>query len=219
MAGWIKGTHFEGRFDTQTAERLAALTPAYVPKGTVLFRPGDAASGFVLVLSGRVNVYLNSQSGRELLMYSIEPGQTCLQTTLGLLGAEPYTGEAVAVSDIVAVTVPLGGFRDLMATSEAFRGFVFKAFAQRIGDVTHLLEQVAFASVERRLARWFLEHADADSQVLASHAEIATAIGSAREVVSRRVEKLAHNGLIIAERKRIVIRNAAALAALAGDDD
>ena len=82
---------------------LDTLAPQLFKAGTVLFRPGDAPFGFVLIISGRVNVFLNSRTGRELLLYSVDPGETCVQTTLGLLGAQSYTGEAIA--DTVELTM------------------------------------------------------------------------------------------------------------------
>ncbi|MBO6551603.1 MAG: Crp/Fnr family transcriptional regulator [Roseitalea sp.] len=213
---WLKGTVLETAFDAPTMEALGRLTPGLVPKGTILFRPGEAPGGFALVLSGRINVYLNSRTGRELRLYSIEPGETCLMTTLALLGAQPYSGEAIADTDVVAAIVPFKAFRELMDGSDRFRQFVFRAFAERIGEMTALLEMVAFQKIEIRLARWLLDNADDGGRAAASHAEIATAIGSAREVVSRHVEKLSDEGIVEGGRKEILIRDRARLAAIAG---
>ena len=174
----------------------------------MLFRPGDAPFGFVLTISGRVNVYLNSRTGRELLLYSIDPGQTCVQTTLGMLGSQPYSGEAITEGDVVAVVVPPATFERLVRESDEFRRFVFKAFGDRLGEMTHLLEMVAFVKVELRLAQWLLAQADGEGLVKATHAEIASAIGSAREVVSRRLEALSGRGIVSLDRGvvRIVAR-------------
>ncbi|QKV20470.1 Crp/Fnr family transcriptional regulator [Oricola thermophila] len=197
---------------------LEPLKPQLIREGTVLFRPGDMPAGFVLTVSGRVNVYLNSRTGRELLLYSIEPGETCVQTTLGMLGAQPYSGEAIAETDVVAVTVPPAIFDRLLTGSETFRRFVFRAFADRLGEMTHLLEMVAFVKVERRLAQWLLAQAGEDGAVRATHAEIASAIGSAREVVSRRLEALAGRGIVRLERGVVRIESARGLRQIAGEE-
>ncbi|MCU0831366.1 MAG: Crp/Fnr family transcriptional regulator [Rhizobiaceae bacterium] len=186
-----------------------------LPAGSVLFRPGDQPPGFVFVLSGRVGVHLTGQGGRELRLYSVGPGTSCIQTTLGLLGGEAYSGEAVAETDIDIALLPAADFRALMDVSPAFRDGVFRAFGARMADVTRTLEQVAFVRVEARLARHILDCADAGGVLESTHAEIATAIGSVREVVSRRLDALRGRGLVSLERGQTQILDRAALLAIA----
>ncbi len=216
---WLQASVFENLFDAQAGAALGALTPHHIAAGTVLFRPGDRPDGFLLVLAGKVNVYLNSRTGRELLLYSIEPGQTCLQTTLAVLGSQTYSGEAIAETDLVAVAIPWSLFNQLIGTSTSFRNFVFKAFADRVGEMTQLLEMVAFMKVEFRLARWLVENMGPDGIIEASHADIAAAIGSAREVVSRRLEVMSERGLVEVERRRIRVLSPDRLRALAANGE
>ncbi|WP_238365322.1 Crp/Fnr family transcriptional regulator [Mesobacterium pallidum] len=175
--------------------RLDKLIPQQVPAGTTLFHPGDAVQGFVIVLSGRIDVFLANAAGREILLYAVEPGQSCIQTTLGLLGEDSYTGHAVTRRDTSVVLIPRGPFLALMQDDPAFRTFVFGAFARRVQTMMALVESVAFDRVEARLARFLLDRAEA-GHIAATHAEIATAIGSAREVVSRRLDALARQGAL-----------------------
>ncbi|THV24684.1 Crp/Fnr family transcriptional regulator [Peteryoungia ipomoeae] len=205
MAGWADQAGFLAGIDAEARRVLEALTPVHVPFRTALFRPGDEAQSFVILLSGRIGVYLTGRNGRELLLYSVTPGETCVQTTLGVLGGAPYSGEAVAESDLVAVMVPPSVFERLMAESTAFRAFVFKAFADRLGDLMFVLEQVAFVKVEQRLASALLERADSEGRVALTHQELAVVIGTAREVVSRRLEALASKGVVANERGEIRI--------------
>lgn len=190
--------------DLAARDRLAGLSPRTYPKGTVLFRPGEFASGFAVVLSGRVEVNLTGPSGREILLYAVEPGQSCVQTTLGLMGGEPYTGEAITVTDIEVVSIPKGLFQSMMDEDAGFRSFVFQSFARRMQDVTRLLERVAFGRVESRLAEALLELAKNDV-VVATQAELAARIGSAREVVTRRIDAFAREGWIETERGEVRI--------------
>ena len=76
-------------------------------EGAILFRPGDEASGFVLVREGVIDVHLTGRSGREITLYTVEPGQTCVQTTLCLLGEVSYSAEAIAVTPIRVAIVPV----------------------------------------------------------------------------------------------------------------
>lgn len=203
--------------DIETRRVIASLPRSAVPRGTVLFRPGDEPGGFLLVAEGIVDVYLVGRSGREMLLYEVGTGQTCIQTTLCLLGGQVYSGEAVARTDASFVMVPKAAFADLLGGSEAFRGFVFGAFGNRLKEVMALLEKVAFVRVEARLAGEILRRADEDGVAAATHQELATAIGSVREVVSRRLEALEKSGLVRLERGRVAIADRAGLVRTARD--
>ncbi len=194
--------------------RLAALPAQTLTKGAVLFRPGDRAQGFVVVLAGRIEVYLTGPTGREILLYAVEPGQSCVQTTLGLMAEETYSGEAIAATDAQAVFIPRPLFQSLMNDEPGFRHFVMAAFARRMQDVTRLLERVAFASIENRLAAALVELAIGDT-VHATQAELAARIGSAREVVSRRLDAFHRAGWVALDRGTVRILNPDALTAAA----
>lgn len=199
-----------GAISPETRADLASLQRRALPKGLDLFAPGDRAQGFPLVLAGRVEVYLTGPSGREILLYAVEPGQSCIQTTLGLLGDEPYSGTAATVSEAEVVTIPKPLFLRLMDRDAAFRGFVLRSFGQRMADLTRLLESVAFGRVEARLAGALLELADG-GVVRATQSEIAARIGSAREVVSRKLDAFAKAGWVTTERGEVHLRDEAAL--------
>jgi CRP/FNR family transcriptional regulator, anaerobic regulatory protein len=200
----------------EAARRLQALVPMDVPAGTVLFRPGDAVRGYVIVLDGRIGVHLIGPSGRDILLYDVVPGKSCIQSTLGLLGGDDYTAEAVADRPSRLVLLPRETFLDLLGSDAAFRTLVFAAFAERMQSMMHLLEKVAFQRVEARLSAWILSRAE-NGTVRATQQDIARGIGSAREVISRRLDALARQGAIAHSRGRVVILDAGALRRLADE--
>lgn len=214
VGAWIDRAPGLGSLDPGARARLAGLQPMALPKGAALFHPGEAARGFAVVLAGRIEVFLIGPNGRDILLYAVEPGGTCVQTTLGLLGGEDYTGEALTATDCELVLIPRDTFLGLMDGSAAFRAFVFAAFADRMQAMMHLLERVAFQRVEARLARLLLDRAEA-GVVRATHQDLATAIGSAREVISRRLDGFARRGLVATERGLVTIRDPAGLSRLA----
>ncbi len=214
MTHWTDHADGLHGLDAVAVARLDALRPVDVPRGTLLFHPGDVAKGFVIVLDGRVDVFLTGPSGRDILLYAVRPGGTCIQTTLGLLGGEDYSGEAVATVDSRIVLIPKTDFLSLMDGSSAFRRFVFSAFAKRMQGMMHALERVAFQRIESRLAATLLDRA-VDRRVNATHQDLATAIGSAREVVSRRLEGFARSGWVTTERGAVMLTDFPALRRLA----
>lgn len=212
--GWRARATGLPALDGQAAAALDRLAPMEVPAGAVLFRPGETVKGFVIVLRGRVEVYLTGLSGREILLYEVTPGQSCVQSTLGLLGGEDYSGEAVAVLPSEIVLVPRDIFLRLMDDDPGFRGFVFAAFAARLQSMMHLLDRVAFQRIETRLAQCLLARATG-GEIKATHAEIAVMIGTAREVVSRRLDALARRGIVALARGQVRIVDAGALREIA----
>lgn len=205
--------HIPG-LSAQSNQRLAGLTPAELPKGVVLFRAGEAARGFGVLLRGRIEVNLTGPSGRAILLYAVEPGQSCVQTTLGLLGGGTYTAEAVTACPVEVISIPKPLFLELMDADAGFRSFVLTSFAQRMQDITRLLERVAFGRIECRLAAELLA-LEKDGLVQITHAELAMRIGSAREVVTRRLDGFARDGWIRAERGEVRLLEREALRRLA----
>jgi CRP/FNR family transcriptional regulator len=197
-----------------SATALAALPHRTLPPATPLFRPGDQAQVFVIVLRGRIEVVLTGPTGREILLYRVDPGQSCIQTTLGLMGDEAYTGEAKTVTDSELVLIPKPLFLRLMDEDAAFRGFVMHSFGRRMADLTRVLEQVAFGRVEVRLAALLLDLAQ-DGCVAATQADLATRIGSAREVITRQLHSFASAGLTRSERGKVILCDIAALRRIA----
>jgi CRP/FNR family transcriptional regulator len=215
MSRWLDQAVFPASLEPEASALLGGLRPVHVRSGSVLFRPGDRAQAFLVLLSGRVGVYLTGRCGREILLYAVGDGETCVQTTLGMLGDAAYTCEAVAETDLMVAMIPKPLFDTLVAQSAGFRLFVFKDFAARLADMMGLLEQVAFTSIRERLARVLVDRAGEGDVVQATHQELAVAIGSAREVVSRRLEAMASTGLVENERGRVRIRDRRALVRMA----
>lgn len=215
---WTREALGFDRLEAETRARLAQLSVVAIGRGATLFRPGEAARGFIILLSGRIDVSLVGASGRELQLYTVEPGTSCVQTTLGLLGDEDYTGEATAAVDCRAVMVPRQMFLDLMERSAAFRSIVFRAFAHRMQSMLHLIERVAFIKIEARLAEVLLQRAR-DDTVETTHQDLAAAIGSAREVVSRRLEAFQRAGWVATERGLVRLVDRQALRRIAAASD
>lgn len=204
-----------GDLRADTRAELAALQSRVLPRGLDLFSKGDRAVAFPMVLSGRIEVCLTGPSGREILLYAVEAGQSCIQTTLGLLGDEPYSGTAATVTETEVVRIPKPMFLRLMESDPAFRGFVLRSFGQRMADLTRLLEAVAFGRIDERLAQVLLALAEGEV-VRATQSEIAARIGSAREVVSRKLDAFAKAGWVVTDRGEVHLRDLTALRRTAG---
>ena len=215
--GWVETAPDLANLDDETKSKLNALTPMQVPAGAVLFSPGDAVKGYVIVLKGRVSVSLTGLSGREMLLYAVTPGQSCIQSTLGLMGGDDYTAEAIADEDSTLVLLHKDLFLNLISDSDAFRDLVFQTFSRHMQTLMHLLERVAFQRVECRLAAYLLDRMDQAGMLSITQQELATAVGSAREVISRKLDNWSQQGWVKTTRGKVTITNIPAVTALAND--
>lgn len=209
--GWTDHDAGLAALDMAARGKLDALKPMDVPAGSVLFSPGNAVKGYVIVLSGRVGVYLVGPTGRDILLYEVVPGQSCIQSTLGLLGGDNYTAEAIASTGTRLVLLPRTLFLSLLNYNHGFRQLVFAAFAGRMQSMMQLIENVSFMRVEARLSTLIDTRADTNGTLRMTQADMATAIGSAREVVSRRLDKMTRAGILTHERGEVHITDRTAL--------
>lgn len=188
-----------------------------VPDGTVVFRPGDVCPGYLLLESGRVRVSLTGASGRETTLYRVGAGELCVQTFQGLIAGERYSATGTAEGDVAARLLSQAAFEDLLGRSEAFRRFLMEQVAERFESLVHAVELAAFTPLRVRLAAALLAHANGTTLQL-THAALAAEIGSAREAVSRQLERFAKEGLVALERHRIKLISAGRLQRVAEGD-
>jgi CRP/FNR family transcriptional regulator len=195
-----------------TGQALVAVGArvVHLKAGHKVFSPGQACSAFLLVKAGSVKVSTTTESGRELLLYRVGPDETCVLTTACLLSASGYDAEGVSETETKAVVIPKALFESLLAQSAAFRHFVFASYGSRLRDLIALVQEVSQRHVDRRLARFLCERGAAGA-IAASHQEIATELGTAREVVSRLLKHFESEGLVRLERRQIVVADMPAL--------
>jgi CRP/FNR family transcriptional regulator len=185
-----------------------------LPKDAHPFVPGAPCDAYLIVLEGSVRVQIVAESGREIVLYRVTAGESCVLTTSCLLKHEPYSAEAVCESPVTAVALPAPLFHDLLGASPAFRNAVLESYASRVTDLIMTFEELAFRRLDRRLAEALLARA-VGGAVAATHHDLAVEIGSAREVVSRALKALQQEGMVELGRGMIQINAPEKLARLA----
>jgi CRP/FNR family transcriptional regulator len=194
--------------------RAVALAQAQiftVPAGTVLFDERQPCQGFPFVLAGAVRVLKAAANGRELPLYRVLPGETCIITSSCLLGHADYNARGVAEGATELVFLPREQFAALLA-SPPFRDFVFQLFAERIAELMQLVGEVAFRHLDQRLAALLLGKG---RTLHITHQQLADELGSVREMVSRLLKGFAEQGLVALGREQVEILDAAGLRCIA----
>ena len=190
---------------------LAEALVMQVPAGTTVFDGGQPCQGFPFILDGAIRVLKAAPSGRELPLYRVLPGESCLISSGCLLGHSDYNARGVTDSDCTLVLLPSQRFDALLASPE-FRQFVFALFGERMADLMQLVEEVAFRKLDQRLANLLLGKGHT---LHTTHQALADELGSVREMVSRLLKGFAEQGLVKLGREQIEILDPAGLRRLA----
>jgi CRP/FNR family transcriptional regulator len=169
-----------------------------------IYMEGDRCTGIAFLLSGEIRVYKVSEGGREITLYQIFPGETCILNASCILSRQLYPANATGIADGTMLYLPQKAFLELMAEFEAMRGFIFSLFSQRFNEIIELIEAVTFGRMDFRLKDYLIEKSEND-QLQTTHQKIANDLGTSREVVSRLLKDFERQGQINLGRNRIEI--------------
>lgn len=216
-SNWIDELPSLREFDHATKEALKnSAVRLTMPRGSVVFRPGDACAQFPLVASGSIRVQCVTESGREVVLYRVTANETCILTIASLLSIDAYEAEAIAETDVVAYVLAAGPFKALMNQSEDFRTLVFQGYSRRIATLMSRVEDLVCTRIDVRLAERLVALRDASDRIETTHHALAADLGTAREVIGRALKTFERSGWVNLSRGAVEVTNWAALATLIG---
>lgn len=196
------------------SEHLSAdLIRARFAADAVLFDENMPCRGFPLVLSGEIKVTRHSDDGRSLELYRVLPGEICLVSAACLFSGQLMTARGTATTATEVAIIPPERFEALLATP-SFRSEILALFAQRMADLTSLVDAIAFRRLDQRLANALLGHGPI---WMTTHQAIAEQLGTVREMITRLLKRFENAGWVVLSRERIEIRDAAGLRSAAAD--
>ncbi len=175
-----------------------------VPEGTQVFGPGQSADNLLMLLEGTVRVQQTSDTGREVFLYRVNGGESCVLTTAFMITFDDYSAEGIAETDVLAVAIPRATFDELAGLSKPFRDVIFAAYSRRMTDLFTLIDDIVFQRMDVRLAARLLELAGDGDTVKATHQVLGNELGTAREVISRTLSEFQRRGWI--EQSRGTVR-------------
>jgi CRP/FNR family transcriptional regulator len=163
------------------------------PKGSMMKSEGDMPDYLPILQSGAVRVFKSSPDGKKLTLYGIKPGGSCMLAAFCILKGVTYLADAVVDQSSDAILISAEAFRRLHAQEKAVQDFVLDLGLSRIMNLIMIVEEVAFRKMNERLALFLIQKASTDQSQLQpvrmSHQEIATELGTVREVISRLLQE------------------------------
>jgi CRP/FNR family transcriptional regulator len=189
----------------------AAAQPIVVPAGTVLFSENAPCQGFPLVLEGEIKVSRQSSDGRTLELYRVVAGELCLVSSACLFRNQPLMADGITTKPSSLLVIPPKLFTQWLENA-SFRNEVLGLFAERMADLTGLIDAVAFHKLDQRLAGALLGRGQ---DLTLTHQQLADELGTVREIISRLLRRFEREGWVELAREHIHIRNSAALRAVA----
>jgi CRP/FNR family transcriptional regulator len=186
-------------------EETAKLVRA--PADKRLFDVGSPCTDYPLLIEGTIRISKSSPDGHELLLYLLNPGESCVVTVVALLGETSFPAGGTAMTPLSLFSIPRSLFLEMVRESPAFRVFIFSFLSLRLSHLMALVDDVAFRRVDQRLASRLLLQPQPETT---THQMLADELGTSREVVSRILESFQQSGMVRLGRKRIEIldRNA-----------
>lgn len=187
---------------------LSTANVMQLPAGTTVFDEDQPCMGFPLLLSGSIRVIKAAPNGRELQLYRVVPGESCILTSSCLLGHTRYQARGVVDHPLEMALLPATAFHSLLGKHEPFRSYVFNLFSDRLTDLMQLVSAVAFQKLDQRLAALLVGKT---SPIHTTHQALADELGSAREMVSRLLKGFAEQGWVKLGREQIEVIDVVAL--------
>lgn len=176
-------------------------------KGDSIHSANEECLGVLLIKRGMLRVFILSEDGREVTLYRLYPGNTCVLSASCILNSINFEVHISAEEDTEVLIINIAAFGKVAKENVYAENFSLRNAMERFSDVMFAIEEILFSSIEKRLANFLLEEADrvGEDKINVTHDRIAKNIGSAREVVSRMLKVFQEEGLIEQGRGKIVI--------------
>lgn len=190
---------------------LAAASPVAVDDGQSLLETGYSCRDVLFVGDGQLRVYVTGESGREVTLYHVGRGESCpVNLSAAMMGIGAFA-DASACGNLGGVAIAADRFRQIAETNPDVHEYVLSATVLRFGEIIALVREITTRRVDHRLAEYllrrFAKSGETPPVAEGTQHAIATELGTAREVVSRRLQELDALGAVELKRGRIILKD------------
>lgn len=176
-------------------------------KGKNIYNSETDCLGVIIIRSGELRTYILSEDGREVTLYRLDSGSSCVLTASCILRNITFDVHIVAEVDSEVFLLNVAAFSKLCEQNVYVENFAYRTSMDRFSDVMWAMEQILFMSFDKRLAIFLLDEVSktGSPEIKLTQEQIAKYIGSAREVVSRMLKIFQKDGIVELSRGTIRI--------------
>ncbi len=187
-------------------EKLLALgTIKKYSEGEVIMNENSYIRAIPIVLQGSIRVMRVDDEGREILLYYIRPGESCIMSFLGGIHQDTSKVKAVAEEDVEILFIPIDKVSLLIKESSEWLDYIFRLYHKRFEELLSVVNEVAFKKMDDRILHYLKEKQklSGSKEISITHQELAEELGTARVVVSRLLKQMETDGLLKLGRNKI----------------
>jgi CRP/FNR family transcriptional regulator len=169
--------------------------------GTTLLKMGQNIKSAMLVVEGTIKLYQEDETGGEYFMYHLNPGEACAVTLVCNYHHEQSQVLAKAVTDIQYLAIPIEFMEKWLNEFKSWHYFVIKTYRSRYEELLKTIHEIAFKNMDDRLEFYILKYVKQFGKIVnLTHQDIANDLNTSREVISRLLKKMEHNGWVVMNR-------------------
>lgn len=198
--------HFKQQFERELQEEINKMGPQEIPEDTVIVREDTYIKEIPLVVEGEVKVRKTDESGKEIILYHIEPGESCILSITSLMNDKKIQAEAITGKKTQMIIVPASKVKEWMDNYKSWRTFVLSLYNARLTELLMLVDNISFKQTDTRLYKKLKDLQNKyGNEIAITHQQLAYEVGTAREVISRLLKQLEKEEIISLSRGKIEI--------------
>jgi len=170
-----------------------------------LIREDQYIRSFPIVIQGLIKVCRTDEAGNELLLYYLRPGEVCTVSLICCMDRTRSRVKAITEAETSVILIPVELLDNWIGQYQTWKEYVMRSMQMRFDELLNALDSIAFMKMDERLEKFFTDRFQSTgSRVFeGSHQDVALALNSSREVISRLLKQLERRGLITLSRGRI----------------
>lgn len=210
MQDLLKLLPFWSKLSSNDQKQLAASSHIETyTKGDIIHRTDTECKGILIVRTGQVRIYILSEEGREVTLFRVNTGETCVLSASCLIDSIAFDVVIEATEDTEVLVVQTCAFFQVMGQNPEVELYLYKTATEHFSDVMWTMQQILFMRIDQRIAQFLWDEMVHKNTTLLqiTHDEIAKYIGSAREVVTKVMKYLAQENVVALSRGKVEILN------------
>ena len=176
-------------------------------EGDVILRENAYSNSIPIVKAGAIKVLRTDEDGREMLLYYIQSGESCVMSFFGALHQDTSKVKGIAEEETEILFVPIGKVTQLIKDYPEWLNYIFKLYHKRFEELLEVVNEIAFKKMDQRILSFIHKRVELtkNKTITVTHETLANELGTARVVVSRLLKQMEDEGLVKLGRNKIIL--------------